>query len=323
MNDINNINFNKFIYKQTIKTAMERKLIKQGLGGYTIYLPKEWVTKKGLKGGDKVTIDETDTTLTIGSQVKGKKELTINIDNQNRKNVRNLLTHAYRRGFDKIRLTNIDPGVLKEAQFAAQNLLLGMEVTEHTDKSCTLENISEPTEEKYEVMLRRIFLIIKEMQNITINDFANYSFIHINEIETLRDQEDRYILFCRRILTKEKIERKSILEWELFTFLMHISHSTYYLYKYVAENKIEKDPSLAIVNDITKYFDMFYNAYFNKDIKLIHDINRTRDEYYLKKLPKLIENGKNAMIYASIREIFRLIQIGTSPILAEIIETSF
>ena len=54
---------------------MKRKLIKQGLGGYTIYLPKKWIDRKGLKEGEEINVVETDAGLVIGSDVKGRKEL--------------------------------------------------------------------------------------------------------------------------------------------------------------------------------------------------------------------------------------------------------
>ena len=79
-----------------LHNKMKRKLIKQGGGGYTIYLPKKWVDKKGLKEGNQVDVQETETSLIIGSPVKGKKEISIEITEENRTNIRNILTHIYR-----------------------------------------------------------------------------------------------------------------------------------------------------------------------------------------------------------------------------------
>ena len=47
---------------------MKRKLIKQGLGGYTIYLPKKWVEEFGLKGSSEVNVDRWDSNLVISSK---------------------------------------------------------------------------------------------------------------------------------------------------------------------------------------------------------------------------------------------------------------
>ena len=37
---------------------MKRKIIRQGSGGLTIYLPKKWAEEKGLRIGDEVDLKE-------------------------------------------------------------------------------------------------------------------------------------------------------------------------------------------------------------------------------------------------------------------------
>ena len=44
---------------------MKRKLIKQGSGGYTFYVPKQWVLHRGLKAGDEIDVVEKDKTLVV------------------------------------------------------------------------------------------------------------------------------------------------------------------------------------------------------------------------------------------------------------------
>jgi phosphate uptake regulator len=302
---------------------MKRKIIKQGLGGYTIYLPKEWIDKKGLKAGQEIEIIEKDTELSIRSQSSQKKSITINIDDINRSNIKILLTHSYRKGFDRIKIQHIDEKITKEIRSATQQLLLGFEMTEQTSTSCTLENISEPTEEKFDALLRRIFLIIKEAQNLIIKNFEDNKFINIQEIEEYNHQSDRYILFCRRIVIKEKYEVDPVIMWELLTFLTHIQHAHYYLYKYASENKIKSDKDIIrMMTGLKTYFDIYYESYFKKDMKYIHQLNNLKKDYQFGECLKILESskGKNTVVYSYIREIFRLIQIGASPILSELIE---
>ncbi|MBW3012441.1 hypothetical protein KY311_04600, partial [Candidatus Woesearchaeota archaeon] len=73
---------------------MQRKLIKQGEGGYTIYLPKKWVEGKGPKPGDQINIAEAETALIIGAPIKGRKETTIEVIPEKRHEILNILTHT-------------------------------------------------------------------------------------------------------------------------------------------------------------------------------------------------------------------------------------
>ena len=312
----------RFIYKQDILFAMERKLIVQGKGGYTIYLPKKWVDKKKLKAGDTINIVEKDTSLIVGSAVKGKKQAVVELTNENKRDIGPILTHLYRRGFDSITVKGIDAKSLKEVKETTSNLL-GFELTEKDDSYCTLENISEPTEAKYDAMLRRVFLIIKETQNIMLNDFENGLFKSMAEINDFRKQQDKFILFCRRILVKEKYEKDPMLEWELLTFLMHIEHAYYYLYKYCFEKKPEKDKNInEILRSLGSYLEMFYNSYFKKELKSVHKINNLKKDFQFGRCIALLEKskGKNSVVMSYIRELFRLIQVGTSPVLSGLFE---
>lgn len=302
---------------------MERKLIKQGGGGYTIYLPKKWIDKKGLKEGDAIKIKETETNLIIGSDVKVKKAINVEINEENKDNIKNILTHIYRKTYNKITVTNIDPKILSEIKQITKDLLLGFEITEKKPNFCVLENISEPTQEKFDIMLRRIFLIIKETQDVILENFEKKKIKDLNEIEELRKQLDKFILFCRRLLTKEKYEKEIVLHWELLTFLMHIEHSYYYLYKFAIDYKIKPDKhTIELLKTLVEYFDLYYNAYYQKNLDYINKIHLLRNKYQFGKIPKLLEKGKNknAILYSNIRQIFRLIQVGTSPIYSIIFE---
>jgi hypothetical protein len=296
---------------------MERKLIKQGGGGYTIYLPKKWIDKKKLKAGDIIKISESDESLVIGSEVKEKKDIILEINEENKHNLRSLLTHSYRKGFNKIELKNITPELIKEVKKITSDVLLGFELTGIEKNSCFLENISEPTDNKYEVILKKVFMIIKEMQNLDIESKE------IKENEELRNQLDKFILFCRRMLIKEKYEKNITLEWELLTFLTHIGHSYYYLYEYTQENKVKlTKKNLDLLESLKEYFSLFEDSYYNNNIDSINKINKLKTKYQFGECLKLLEKskGKETVALSYIREIFRIIQIGTSPILSKILE---
>lgn len=306
---------------------MKRKLIKQGRAGHTIYLPKKWVEKKGLNNGDEIDLIETDTGLVVGSHIKENKEITIELNETNRTDLRTILTHVYRVGYNKITITNIGEKEYKKIKKVTNELLLGFEITDKQVDKCSIENLSEPREQKYEVLLRRIFLIIKETQDLVIKDFERNEFFNLKEVEGLRKQQDKFILFCKRVLIKEKYERNIIINWELLKYLMHIEHAHHYMYKYAADNKISQVDSniIKLLKDLKDYFNQYYTAYFKRDLEIAHKINNMKKKYHFGECLDFIEksSGKNAVIFSYIRELFRWIQIGTSPLLSEIFERDY
>jgi hypothetical protein len=160
-------------------------------------------------------------------------------------------------------------------------------------------------------------MIIKEMQNL------NTESKEIKENEELRNQLDKFILFCRRMLIKEKYEKNITIEWELLTFLTHIGHSYYYFYKYTQENKVKLNKkNLELLESLKEYFNLFEDSYYNNNIDSINKINKLKSKYQFGECIKLLEKskGKETVALSYTREIFRIIQIGTSPILSKILE---
>ena len=295
--------------------------MKLGPATMVISLPSKWIKHTGLKQGQEIDLIEKENTLTIVNPktYKSMKETTIELNAENIKDIEVILTHLYRQGFDTIILKNIDPQSAQEIKNIVKDLILGFEITSKDNKIWKLENIASPTEEKYDTMLRRSFLIIKESLAIITDSVKNEK--ARSDIEELKKQHDKYILYCKRSITKES-RKNLVIEWEMLTFLRHIEHSIYYLSKEM-DKGIEKDPKLLhMLTKLQDYFDLYYDAYFSKDINSIHKVNRLKKEYQFGECLDLIEKGKNKRVYVYIREIFRLTQIGTSPIFQLILESS-
>ncbi len=304
---------------------MKRRLVKQGDSTMMISLPSSWIHTNNLKKGDEIDLVEKDNRILIGTKISEKKEIIIVANSENKKDLRNLLTHIYRRGFDKIILKNFEEKN-KEIKEITNNLLLGFEVTEINKEKIIVENISEPESEKFELMLRKAFQIVEETQKILKMYFEENSFFNIKEIEELKSQQDRFLLFCRRILMKGGTDKSLVFEWEILNFLMHVEHRYYYLYLFISKIKSLKKNGdvIFLLNKLIEYFEFYKNAYYTKNIEYVHKINSLKKEYYLGKCISSLEKSKGTdnVILAYIREIFRIIQLGTSPILVESLENS-
>jgi len=162
--------------------------------------------------------------------------------------------------------------------------------------------------------------MIKETQNKVLSDFETNK-LDMPEMDDLRNQTDRFILYYRRILSKEA-EKETMLRWELLTFLMHIQHAYYYLYKFTYDNKVKPDSDvISLLKELQNYFQIYYDSYFSKDMKKVRELTKLRNKFQFGKCLEFIETkkGKNAVLHSYIREIFRLIQIGQSPIISLIL----
>lgn len=302
---------------------MERKLIPQGVGGYTIYLPSKWVEKKGLTKKDSVHIQEVGQSLVVRSEKKQKLVFELDISGFSNQQIKNQLTHIYRAGYDIIKLKNMSDSDYKLIKKIISDVLLGFEITDKQENVFMLENISEPSSEKYYSLLRRILLIVKEMHIILETDFNN-GFNSSQEIADLKLQQDKLILFCKRLLSKHGLEKEPVFDWELLTFTMHIAHNAYYLYMFCLDNDVKISKNIfAGINLIKENYGLFYDALFSKNVKLVEEINKNKNkvqyEFILKSFK--LSDAEQSMVISLIREQLRLIQIGTSPVLSLILNS--
>jgi len=300
-------------------------LVKQGTATIMISVPSKWCKANNLNKGDEVDVEESENDLRISTSeiTKQKKETMISINEENQKELRNILTHLYRKGFDKITIENVSIQSMRNIRNIVEKLLLGFEITEKNGSQCMIENISEPSEGKYGAMLNKVFLIMRESFEMLEEDFETGKLQNLQEMEEIKIQQDRLILFCRRLLIGSYAGENMALEWELLTFLTHIQHAVFYLYKFASENRIKPESQMySLIKSLNEYFRLLYGVYRNKNIRLIHKINYLKDSYQFGKCIEAIEKGKgkNAVVYSYIRELFRLIQLGTSPLLGEILE---
>src|SRR5262245_58963646 len=102
-----------FLYASALRSYVNRKLIRQGGGGYTVYLPKRWVATRGLEDTRQVQITETETALIIMGGGERSRTARVRLSVSNHDDLRTILSHLYRRGFDVIIFENMDSDRLK------------------------------------------------------------------------------------------------------------------------------------------------------------------------------------------------------------------
>ncbi|MDO8556617.1 MAG: hypothetical protein Q7R96_05595 [Nanoarchaeota archaeon] len=300
---------------------MERKVIKQGQDGYTVYLPKAWVKKKGLKQGDVVTISETDTTLVVSSKSHEKKVGSIIISKDNEDQLEVLVTHLYRLGFEKIVITGNIQSLLSQVRNICQNLLLGFEVIHHNEQEIILENIVEPTDQKYDTIFRRILLILEETVKLVSSDLQSNKLHNQREVDGLRLQLDKYMLFCRRVLAREFEVKNTVVEWELLSLVRHVQHALQYTYKFAVKYGVTADKDFdGLVKNVEEYVLLLIDACVTRDVKKVYKLNNLKKDLHFGKLLDALKKGKNAVVLSSLREVCRLSQLASSPLLSLLLD---
>jgi phosphate uptake regulator len=143
---------------------MRRKLIKQGMGGYTITLPIKWVRELNLEAGTELDVKETDEGLLIAKEGKKKiKEIFIEIKAENKSRLRTVISSAYRRGYDKVTIKIANQVSFVEINSIVDSLI-GFVITDQTENKVIIKNIMNNDFEGVSAIIKKLFITVSYYQ---------------------------------------------------------------------------------------------------------------------------------------------------------------
>ncbi|MBD3253192.1 hypothetical protein GF386_05645 [Candidatus Pacearchaeota archaeon] len=273
---------------------MERKLIKQGGGGYTVYLPKKWITENNLDKGDELNINISGKDLILSSKPSEKKsETEIKLTNLIESSIRTLITNTYRTGFDRIRVFFNNDKQFKILQEIIKKRLIGFEIIKKQKEFCIVENITEPGYDQFDNLLKKMFLNIEDLFLITKEKLENKK-----ESEDYREVEERimkYDNFCRRVISKQKlIKKNSEMFWTFLVLVVHGQRELYHLNKILNKKIKFSKETIGIFENSYKIFKLIEKAYYEKKLELlgeVHEIEKIIERKISKILNKKSEEN--------------------------------
>jgi len=301
---------------------VNRKLISQGGSGVVAYIPKKWVVSKGLKAGDEVNFKEEEGDLIVSAkEKKEKKKIVLDMRDADPLFIKIIVNDMYRTGYDRIEVKYETKSQFKVINEVVNRFLLGFEVTEHLENRVILENIMGASEEKQDVLLRRMFLIIKEMFDLIEQDGSSRSYQNHDYLLQLKRKIGQYDNFSRRNISKKKFYEESFY-WTLYNHLYLICHSLIHLYDVMKPRYVLKNDSLFI--DLKDFFGKMYVGFFEKDVEKLRKINTPLNNFLYSKVQirMLKARGKESLVLYYYGELARLMYKTNSPIIGILLHTN-
>lgn len=301
---------------------MKRKVVRQGAATLMVSLPSKWTKAVNLRKGDEVDIEESNGNLVISKEAREiKKQATINITHYTESSIRVALWNAYRTGYSRIVVNFADDKQYAIVKDVIKNYIVGFDVTKKEKNSCVIENITEPTEEQFEVIFRKILYNVALLIDITEDRLRNKPGVEdYNEVVLKIHQYDN---FCRRVIAKKNLGTEAYLLWSFLTLLVHGQRELYHLNRFLDKNKF-KFTNFELFNGLRKIFDLLSEGYIKKDLskfEKVHDMQKQMiyDEFY-----SIIQKSKgkeNVILYhiaASIRKFY----LSASPLVGLLLESN-
>ena len=277
---------------------MKRKIIKQGHNTLTMTLPSEWVKKLNLKSGDEIDLTENSGSLIInGKQNNQFKSTTIDITGLSVPMLWRFFQSAYREGYDEIKLVYDSKNREYEGaynyyacQFEYKNMgekpskkialnmiqelvdrFVGIEIIDHGDGYCIIREMGEVSAREFDSSLRRIFLLLQDLFDKTMNMMKKNEVGDIRVCKVLHTMDinvDRFIDYCCRINNKindSSFQKNKPLMFSTLFLLELLGDEFKYIGNHLARSKKKVDEIVSFAETVREHFDMYYHLFYKFD----------------------------------------------------------
>ncbi len=276
---------------------MRRKIIKQGNNSYTLTIPIHWIKEHNLDGSQDVEVNEEDGKLMVAVPSEMKRpEVSLNVDisKYNERTIKVVVFQAYRKGFDKMIVTYGEMKQLEVVRSLVTNSLLGFEIVSEEQNKCVIQNIAEPSSEKFDIILRKEMLLLKEESQEILQHLEKNKY-DIRRREDMKVMFDKLNNFTRRVIVRDKIGGTKN-SYFLFYFTSKLSllyHAYFYFYKAYAQEKmknVDKDIKELLIK-VNENYGLLYDAFYKKNLDIAHQV-KTGSEEAIKRVFELIGEKK-------------------------------
>lgn len=298
---------------------MRRKVISQGNNAFTTTLPVKWIRKNHIK--NEIDIEESNNELIIrpvGKETSVISRTSIDLKDYSRRIIMNLIYQAYRKGFDEIKLNYNKKEQMVYIKEITKHLI-GFEIAEEERSFCTIQNMAEPSPNNFDMILRKVFQMIKQESSDMYSDIRSKE-SQIDKYKEMSIDIRRYCNYLRRVIVKNSIggNRDSYLLFSLSSYLSYIHQAYYNLYLEWSKNRTTIDKDLLYqLRSINGLFEDLYYSFYKRKMDLNnHIIDKKKDvlDYEIYNLLKKKQGFENIMLY-HMGEITRLIQYASLAII--------
>jgi len=288
---------------------MKRKIVKQGAATMTISLPASWIKKFNLKVGDELNIDEVGNKIEISTE-KAMGERKIELDyTKIGKFVKSDLSHIYVLGYDEVVIHFKNEETLKRIQEVVP-VCIGYEIVEQSEDKIIIKSISSALEEEFDNILRKTFLMLKEMSENVHDALKNREFARLKQIRQMESINNKFTNFLKRVLSKKgySVQGRTLPAYDMIQNLERVADEYKYICDDLIDNKRAIDKNvLILLKEINDYFELVYGMYYkfepNKKIKIYEKRRELR-----KKAVNLLKSNTEVVLTSRLINVIEKIQ---------------
>ncbi len=270
----------------------QRKLIRHGLSSLTVALPIKWTKNYGLKKGDSVFVKQEASQLVISTERSVEiNDITVDVSDLDRTSLLLYVQSLYRFGYDTIEIRFNKPttthhrkgkGVTVSSTINhITNRLIGAEIIEQKENKIIIKYITKEAEEDFKIILRRIFLLLKDTSANLVEGIRKNDQSLLESIEESHDNINKFVNYALRLLNKYGYPdvKKSYYYFHIIAQIDKIVDVPKYTARDIMRSgKQFSKESIKIFEQIHKSISLYCELFYKFDLKTVNELSRNRDD---------------------------------------------
>jgi len=275
---------------------MKRKVIRQGNDVLTVTLPKAWTRRFNLKAGNEIDVEERGNSLSISATPMTEVEVV----DVNLKGVEEIadyfLGSLLKRGVDELHYSFDNPIAFDKIMKHLSEEVVGFELISRKKDSCIIKEVSHAKEIDFEIILRRIFLMMHEMAKDIASSISSDSLEQLPSIALVEMTNNRFTNILRRHLVKFGYSdyNKTIFYYHIVDMLEKACDTLKFVCQYFSgKDKLELSKEYKnIFGSIASFFATYEGIFFNFSKEAVLDFYNDRKKL-IKTGYSLLEKAKS------------------------------
>ena len=243
---------------------MKRKLVQMGKHTLMAAIPSKWIKRHKLKKGDSIEFNEVENKLVATSTAEMYERKTeVTITSPTIMITWRTLQPTYTSGYDEVKVNFKDRKALQLIESHMKHLI-GFDIVETGHDYVILKTISKQLDKEFDTILRKAFLILKNIADVALECFETKNREKFEEVKLLEYSINKYIMFLKRLINRTGYKYPHYM-YMLISFMELAANHIEYIRRNFKRSNIKRIESETIkeFKKLHKYVNRVYDLYYN------------------------------------------------------------